>query len=317
MTETYTYQPITRDEACAIGSLPVGELPALFSRASATRRVHHGDMVFTCAIMNAKSGNCSEDCAFCAQSSRHKSPSPRYPLLPREELVTEGLRQNDNGITRFAFVTSGHGLTDIDIDTICEAARQIRARTGMKLCASLGILDHTRGKRLKESGISRYHHNIETARSYYPAICSTHSFEDRIHTITEMKSAGLELCSCGILGMGESWEQRVEMAFTLRDLAVDSVPINFLNPIEGTRFETLPRMNPMDALRSLAMFRLVHPDRDITVCGGREPTLGDYQSWIFLAGANGVMVGNYLTLAGRDLDADMKMIRDMGLANER
>ena len=179
------------------------------------------------------------------------------------------------------------------------------------------MLTESMARRLKEGGIVVYHHNLETARSFFDQVCTTHPSEDDVETVKMAKAAGLKVCSGGILGLGESWEQRVELAITLRDLDADSIPINFLNPIAGTRMAERPLLLPMEALKCIALFRLINPRKDITICGGREVTLRDLQSWIFAAGANGMLVGNYLTTQGRDIKADMEMIRDLGLIAEK
>jgi biotin synthase len=236
-------------------------------------------------------------------------------LLSLEQLISKGLRFADEGATHFSVVTSGTALNEAEIDTVCRVSEYLRKNSNLRLCASLGMLSEINARKLKSAGISRYHHNLETARSFFDQICTTHKFDDDIETIQNAKTAGLEVCSGGILGMGESWEQRVELALTLRDLDVDSVPINFLNPIQGTRFEGATSLPPMDALASIAIFRFIHPRKDITICGGRESTLKDFQSWIFLAGANGIMVGNYLTTQGRDIQMDHDMIAQMGFGD--
>jgi biotin synthase len=171
-------------------------------------------------------------------------------------------------------------------------------------------------ERLKESGVTTYHHNLETARSFFDQVCTTHQYDEDINTVHIAKSVGMKTCCGGILGLGETWEQRAELAFTLKELEVDSIPVNFLNPIPGTKMENRQLLSPMEALRSIALFRLVNPEKDIVICGGREVTLGDFQSWVFMAGANGLMVGNYLTTAGRDIKMDMDMIKEVGLHPE-
>lgn len=269
--------------------------------------------VFKCAIINAKSGMCPEDCAFCAQSAHHQTEVQTYALLDADALERTGLDMAAAGATNYSIVTSGTNLTDSEIDTVCRVAHNLKRKTDLTLCASVGLLTARSARQLKAAGIARYHHNLETARSHFETICTTHDYDDDIETIHLAQQAGLAVCSGGIFGMGENWEQRVELAFTLRALDVDSVPINFLNPISGTRLEDQPLLPPMEALKCIALYRFVHPKRDITVCGGREATLKDFQSWIFAAGANGVMVGNYLTTKGRSIDSDLEVIAAMGL----
>ncbi len=268
---------------------------------------------FKCAIINAKSGMCPEDCAFCAQSSHHNTGAQVYDLLSEEALVAKGLEMAASGATNYSVVTSGTNLTGGEVKTVCKAAARLRSETDLTLCASVGLLTAGAARQLRAAGITRYHHNLETARSHFETICSTHDYDDDIETVRVAKAAGMVVCSGGIFGMGESWAQRVELAFTLRELDVDSVPINFLNPIQGTRLADHPLLPPMEALKVIALYRFIFPDKDITICGGREATLKDFQSWVFAAGANGLMVGNYLTTQGRNLEADLEMIAGMGM----
>jgi biotin synthase len=268
---------------------------------------------FKCAIINAKSGMCPEDCAFCAQSAHHQTHAQTYGLCSARELEETGLEMAAAGATNYSVVTSGTFLTDAEIDIVCDVARRLKEKTELRLCASVGLLNGDGARKLKAAGISRYHHNLETARSYFDKICSTHDYEDDIETVKLAKEAGMMVCSGGIFGMGESWDQRVELAFTLKALDVDSVPINFLNPIQGTRLEDQPLLPPLEALKVIALYRFIFPRKDITICGGREATLQDFQSWIFAAGANGLMVGNYLTTRGRNFEADLAMIEALGM----
>jgi biotin synthase len=207
-------------------------------------------------------------------------------------------------------VTSGYMLTDKELDIICHSAAAIHKQTALTVCASLGMLTEAMALRLKEGGIAVYHHNLETARSFFDNVCTTHNYEEDIITVKIAKAAGMNICSGGILGLGETWEQRVELAFTLKELDVDGIPINFLNPIAGTRMEDRSLLKPLEALKCIAIFRFVHPDKNILICGGREVTLRDYQSWGMLAGANGLMIGNYLTTQGRSIKTDIDMVKD-------
>ena len=284
--------------------------------ANKIREKFKNSRVFTCSIINAKSGSCSQDCAFCAQSSFHKTGVKKYPLMKKDEMVDLAVKMHNAGATRFSIVTSGLRLSGKEIETICLAAEKIKHLTNLSLCASIGMINESDAKKLLESGISRYHHNLETSESFFDHICTTHDYKEDISAVQSAAAAGLKVCSGGIMGLGESWKQRVELACTLRDLDVDSIPINFLNPVAGTKMEGRPLLSPMDALKCIAMFRLVNPKKDITVCGGREAALKDFQSWLFFAGANGLMAGNYLTTMGRDTKMDMAMLKDMGLYNE-
>ncbi|WP_461834667.1 biotin synthase BioB [Desulfothermus sp.] len=285
----------------------------LFFGATKIREHFKGNKVFTCSIINAKSGMCSEDCAFCAQSKYHNTNISVYPLLSKHELVEKGMYMASMGANKFSFVTSGKKLSKKEIDTICEAAFLLREKTDLKLCASLGILDKDSAVSIKQAGISRYHHNLETARSFFKNICTTHDYDEDVMTIKVARKAGLEVCSGGIMGLGEEFSHRLELAEFLSHLDVDSIPINFLNPIKGTKLQNMPILPPLEALMCIAIFRFLNPEKDITICGGREVCLGDFQSWIFLAGANGIMIGNYLTTLGRDINDDLKMIKQLNL----
>lgn len=303
-------------EACELASLPEDDTLDLIACADRIRRTYKGNRVVTCSITNAKSGLCSENCAFCAQSSHHETGIEPHALLSEENIVRDALTLHENGATEFSMVTSGFQLTEDELATISRAAGAIKEQTGMMLCSSLGVLTEARARQLRESGLSAYHHNLETARSFFDQVCTTHDYDDDVETVRIAREAGFKVCCGGILGLGESWEQRVELALTLRDLDVDSIPINFLNPIPGTRMEARPLLSPREALKCIALFRFIHPRKDITICGGREVTLRDQQSWIFAAGANGLLIGNYLTTQGRDCRTDMEMIKDLGLIAE-
>ena len=304
---------ITLQQAMAMAHADSDRTVDLIALANKIRQRFKQREVFKCAITNAKSGLCPEDCAFCAQSVHHNTRVQPYELLSADELERTGLAMAKAGASNYSMVTSGTDLTPTEIETVCNVARNLTAKTELTLCVSVGLLTADAARRLKNAGITRYHHNLETARSHFNSICTTHDYDDDIATVRRAQAAGLVVCSGGIFGMGESWDQRVELAFTLKELDVDSVPINFLNPISGTRLEAQPLLPPMEALKCIALYRFIHPQRDITVCGGREATLKDFQSWIFAAGANGLMVGNYLTTEGRSIHSDLEMIGHMGL----
>ncbi len=260
---------ISYEEACELAAFPNDSIE-LITCAHKIRDKYKKNNVFTCSIINAKSGFCSEDCAFCAQSAHHKTAIETYPLLSEEDLVNSAIRMQEAGATKYSMVTSGFMLKDNEIETIARAASIINKNTDLTICASLGGLTEPMARQLKESGITTYHHNLETARSHFDKICTTHDYDEDVATVQIAQSAGLKVCSGGILGLGESWEQRVELAFTLKELDVDSIPINFLNPIPGTPMETRPLLSPMEALKCIALFRIINPEKDITICGGRE-----------------------------------------------
>ena len=266
---------------------------------------------FTCGIINAKSGRCGEDCSFCAQSRYHKTQTPVYGLLEAEKVYEHACRLAERNVTRMGIVTSGGGPSGRDFEALCRMAERITANLGIKLCASLGLLDRDQATSLRQAGFSSYHHNLETARSYYGAICTTHGYDLRVETVRRAKEAGLRVCSGGLFGLGESWEQRLELAETLHELDVDSIPINFLIPIPGTRLENATGLSVHDALALVAIFRLMHPGRDIVICGGRNRTLGEWDRVLAFAGANGLMVGDYLTTQGSPLDRDLEMLAQM------
>ena len=311
IVEDATY-PISYEQACEIATIPDGIMDILMS-ADKIRAKYKKNKVFTCSIINAKSGFCSEDCAYCAQSTHYETGVKTYSMVSEEEIVNTAIQMQEAGATNFSMVSSGFMLDGEELETVTNAASAIKNKTDLTICGSLGGLTEPLARQLKESGITNYHHNLETAESHFDEICTTHDYDDDIQTIRIAQAAGLRACSGGILGLGESWEQRVELAFTLKELDVDSIPINFLNPIPGTPMENMPLVAPMEALKIIALFRIINPEKDIPICGGRERTLRDFQSWVFTAGANGLMIGDYLTTAGRRSEMDIEMIGDMGL----
>jgi len=266
---------------------------------------------FTCAIINAKSGRCSEDCAFCAQSRRHETGAPVYPLLAEDAIFERARLLAENNVTRMGIVTSGAGPSRADFAKLCAVAAKIRERLPIQLCASLGVLDEEKARSLRQAGVTSYHHNLETARSFYPSICGSHAYEVRYETIRQARAAGMRVCSGGLFGLGESWEQRIELAETLRELDVDSVPINFLMPVPGTPLQYREPPGPMEGLAIIALFRLMLPGKDIVLCGGRNTTLGEWDRLALFGAANGVMLGDYLTARGNAFDRDLAMLRGM------
>lgn len=281
----------------------------------ALREKAFGNEISFCSIVNAKSGACVEDCAFCAQSNSFKeAPSPVYPLMPAERILDKAKEAERFGGTEFSIVTSGRGMAKTkELDTLVDAVRRIREETQMETCASLGLMEREDLLRLKEAGMINYHHNIETARSYFPNIVTTHTWEDEVKTVKLAKELGFQVCCGGIMGMGESMDQRVEFVFQLKEIAPDSIPINFLNPRPGTPLADKHDLKPLDCLKIIAILRLAMPRTEIFVCGGREVNLQHYQDKIYDAGASGTMLGNYLTTKGRSPDDDLKQIRELGL----
>lgn len=302
--------PVPAEVALDILLCEPDDIPEVMACATMHRKRYFGDGLLMCSIMNAKSGACSEDCAFCAQSAHHKTHAEVFPMARIDELESAYLRASELPVSHFGVVTSGKALKEKDIEVICEAAGRTR-KPGLNWCASLGCLDREMLLRLKAAGFKRFHHNLETAESYFPKICTTHSYAMRIDTLRAVKEAGLEICSGGILGLGESLEQRVEFASILAREEVDSLPLNFLVPIAGTRLESLEIMKPLDIIRTIAMFRMMNPKAEIKVCAGRIH-LRDLQSMVFYAGATGIMIGDLLTVAGREPKQDLQMIEDLG-----
>jgi biotin synthase len=290
-------------------------LPLLFHGACRIRDQFTGGEIKLCAIVNAKSGRCPEDCTFCAQSAHHKTRIETYPLMAPKEIFQKAREAEAMGAKRFSIVTSGTSVEGKDLKRVVETLVLLKKETKLNLCGSLGIITRNTADRLKESGLSCYHHNLETAPSFFSEICTTHSYEDDLNTLRHAKEAGLEVCSGGIFGLGESPEQRLELAYTLRQTDIDSVPLNFLNPVSGTPLQKAEPLRPLDILKSVALFRFILPQKDIRICGGREYGLRDLHPLVIWAGANGIMIGNYLTTKGRDYQADLQMIRDLGLAS--
>jgi biotin synthase len=305
---------ITCDEAMRIARTDDSETFDFMFQANRLREHYFGNSVHLCSIINAKSGLCPEDCSFCAQSVMHDTGIDVYPLVDEDKIVTGAQNAEKAGSRCFGIVTSGSSAgKGSELDSICGALGRIAGETSISPACSLGTIDMETALALKQAGMTRYHHNLETARSFFHNVCTTHDYEKDIDTIRTVKSAGLEVCCGGIFGLGESPDQRVEFAFTLKELGVDSIPVNFLNPVPGTRLADADYLTPMECLRIIALFRFILPDKRISVCGGREKNLRDLQSLIFFAGANGMMIGNYLTTVGRTQEHDRQMLEDLGM----
>ncbi|KJJ85323.1 biotin synthase [Candidatus Omnitrophus magneticus] len=280
----------------------------LLREADKIRRAFSSSTIDLCGICNAKCGVCSEDCKFCAQSGHYSTNISEYPLKSKNEIVKEALKIKESGATRYGIVTSGNKLTINELEVIAFAIKEIIENIGLSVCASLGALDERSFNLLKSAGLSRYHHNIETSKRFYPFIVSSHSYEERISTIKLARKAGLEVCSGGIIGMGETWEDRIDMALFLKELDVDSVPINILIPVKGTPLENIKTISPVDAIKTIALFRLILKDKNIRIAAGRESLLKDFMALVFMAGTNGMMVGGYLTTRGRSVEEDKELV---------
>ena len=305
---------ITFDEALDLGGLTDrDEIAALVERAWAVRRERFGDATDMCSLVNAKSGGCAEDCGFCAQSRYAEADTPMHAMMEPEQILEHARAAEAAGAHRFCMVTQGQGLSRRDFERIEAGARLVAEHTNLKRCVSIGHISPDRATRLAEAGVQRVHHNVETARSYYEEVTTTVRYEGRMRTIDAVADAGLETCVGGILNLGESPRQRVEMAFELAEINPTSVPINLLNPRSGTKFGDRPLMDPWEVVKWVAIFRLVIPDALFRLCGGRVENLDELQPLAVKAGLNGVMMGNFLTTLGAEPADDRAMFEDLGL----
>lgn len=305
---------LDRDEARWLTGVAGDDLYDLFYWANKIRIRFVGRQVKFCSIVTGKLGACSEDCHYCAQSKHYKTHVTPAKMSVEEMsgAAREALR---NGASSFGIVNSGRGPTDRELDWLEPFFRQTAQEHRIRPCATLGELRPDQARRLRSMGVERINHNLETSRRFFPQICTTHTYDDRLRTIRAAKDAGLSICSGGIFGMGEDWEDRLDMAFELRELGADVIPINFLNAIPGTpAYGATTPLEPMEALKIIAIFRFLLPDRELKVAGGREKILRDLQSWVFFAGANSFLIGNYLTTFGRSPRDDHQMLKDLGLS---
>ena len=294
-----------RKQLNKILSLPIKEI---FSLANKARIDGIGTEIELCGIINAKSGVCSEDCKFCAQSGHYSTEVDVYSLKNKRDITDAARKSKTEGASRFGIVTSGNRLTDNDLNIVCEAIREMVEEIGILPCASLGALNESDFIRLKNAGLTRYHHNIETSERFYSNIVSTHDYSERVNTVRMAKKVGMEVCSGGIFGLGETTEDRIDMAFLLKELEVDSVPLNFLVPIKGTPLEKAEQISVEEAIKIIALFRLVLKDKTIKVAAGRETVLKGCEQDMYKAGANGMMIGGYLTVKGHSLREDQLLI---------
>lgn len=307
-TQVLAGEALSPEQAMVL--VEVEDLAELLVGAEKIRSHFCGQRVDLCSIVNAKSGRCAENCAFCSQSQHHNTDAPIYPLQQPQKLIDAAKRAEQNGVRCFSLVTSGTRIqAGEELDSLLNVLEQIAHQCDVDPSASLGLLDVETARRLADAGCVTYHHNLETARSFFPQICTTHGYDQAIETIRVAQQVGMRVCSGGILGMGESWQQRIELACTLRELGIDSVPINFLNPVAGTPLaEQLP-LSPEDCLRSISLFRYLLPAARISVCGGRQYQLQQRQSEIFQAGASGMMIGDFLTTSGSALSEDQQLLK--------
>jgi biotin synthase len=302
------------DEALELGALTDhDEIGGLVERAWEVRRDRFGDSTDMCSLVNAKSGGCAEDCGFCAQSRYAESDTPMHAMMEPDQILEHAKAAEAAGAHRFCMVTQGQGLSKRDFAKILEGARLVSEQTNLKRCASIGHMSADRARQLKQAGIQRVHHNVEAARSFYPEVSTTVRYEGRLRTIDAVKEAGLETCVGGILNLGESPRQRVEMAFELSEIDPDSVPINLLNPRTGTKFGERDLMDPWEVVKWVAIFRLILPDALFRLCGGRVENLQDLAPLAVKAGLNGVMMGNFLTTLGVEPSEDREMFEELGL----
>lgn len=299
---------INKDDALSLIDTPLDELCLA---ANALRLHFCGNAFDICTIINAKSGRCSEDCKYCAQSSFYNTVAEIYPLLDEDSLLEQAKYNDERGVLRYSLVTSGKKLNDDEIDKVCKAARRIQQETNIHICASLGLLNETQFKKVRAAGITRVHNNLETSKNNFSNVCTTHTFEDKLNAIKAAQNAGLNVCSGGIMGLGETMEDRIDMVLTIRELGIRSIPVNMLNAIPGTPYENVPRLTNDDIKRIVAIFRFIVPNASIRLAGGRG-LLADKGRSCFLSGANAAISGDMLTTSGISIDQDMKMLKELG-----
>lgn len=303
---------ITRTEAEFLIDTPEEHFMRLLAAADRVRLHFKGNTFDSCSLINARSGRCGEDCAYCAQSGHHHGDCETYELRSTDDILAAARTAKEDGATRFCTVTSGGALSEKEFESLRASLEKVRSEVDIALDASLGFLDPERAAELQAVGVTRYNHNLETSRDHYSRICTTHTFDQRVDTVRTVLQTGLSACCGGILGLGETPSQRLDLAFTLSELGVDCVPINILNPRPGTPLEHAQPPDPLEVLKTVAVFRLILPRATIKIAGGRERNLTDFQGMALRAGANGMIIGGYLTTAGRSVETDLKMVRDAG-----
>ncbi len=301
------------EEYGMLSNLAPHDVFACLPGADMIRDYYFGRGVQLCTIVNGKSGRCTEDCNFCSQSAFSRTEAPAYSLMEKEDLQKVGRNAYETPISRYSIVTSGKRLPRKEVIAVAEALAELD-QTRISTCASLGILDRQDFEVLKKAGVTRYHHNLETAESNFERMCTTHTYRERVDAILAAKEAGLSLCVGGVFGIGETDEQVLELALALRNLDVDAIPVNFLVPVKGTPAESYSKLTPLRCLKTISLFRYVLPDKDIIICGGREANLKELHSLIFYAGASGIMTQDYLTTTGRTLKDDLDMIDQLAFS---
>ena len=309
-------EQISRDEVLWLFNLEgSADIVNLLSWANRVREKFKGNKIHLCSIVNAKAGACSENCSFCAQSSFYQTDSPRYGFVDPEPVSEAADEANKNNVTAVGLVAAWKGLNEGPmLDEVCDRVRELKATGKTRPDVSLGIIKSQRiADRLKEAGVECYGHNLESSRRFFPQTCTTHSYDDRVKTVSLLKKAGIKICSGGIIGMGETREDRCDLAFALKEIGANVVPINVLNPIKGTPFENNPPLSVLEILKTIACFRFILPRQEIMIAGGRTVNLRDAQSMIFMAGASALMVGNYLTTLNQPVEKDLQMLKDLGL----
>ncbi len=303
---------LNRDED--LGWLLEAELSELQAGAFLLQKHFRGNHIDLCTIVNGRSGRCSENCKYCAQSAYHHTGVEEYPLMSKEELFRHAKANQEGGANRFSIVTSGRALSGKEFETVLEAYKEMNDTLSIHLCASHGILTEEQLQKLYEAGVRQYHHNIETSKRYFPEICTSHTYDDRIKTIKLAQKAGLNVCSGGIIGMGETWADRIDMAISLSELNIKSIPINSLMAIPGTKLEGMPPLSGDDILRTIALFRFINPEADIRMAAGRK-LMPENGATAFKAGASASITGNMLTTSGTTMKDDLEILKKLGLTN--
>ena len=307
---------ISREDARWLFHLETsGDIYDLMAWANRIREHFKGNRIHLCSIVNIKAGGCPENCRFCAQSAFYQTESPRYGLVEDEAVLAAADEAQKNGVVGLGLVAAWRGLEEGPVlDALCDQFAKLKATGKTRPDASLGIIKSPAvARRLAESGVECYNHNLETSQRFFPSVCSTHTYEERVETIRHLRAAGIKICSGGIIGMGENRDDRCDLAFALRDIGAEVVPINVLNPIPGTPFDKNPPVAPLEILQTIACFRFILPRQEIKIAGGRAVNLRELQPMMFMAGASAMMVGNYLTTLNRPVEADLQMLKDLGL----